>query len=124
MNEIHTQAVYDRRSFSNPLTSTVHGRPECPACSTGRLRLWHVGMTHDGGFVPAGHEPIHPAPTEPPYRYDAVLMVCRDRYDDKPGCGFSLPVVDVHIVDLNHMRAIAEHVEQSTSSARPDQHTD
>lgn len=116
MNEAHTQAVYDHRSFSNPLTSTTHGRPECPACDEGKLRLWHVGMTNDGGFTPAGHEPMHPVPTPPPFRYEAVLMVCRNRYDDRPGCGFTLPIQSVRNVDLNHLRALADHAAEQANT--------
>lgn len=115
----HRQAIYDNKSFSNAVTATFHGQPECPACDGGSLRLWQIAMAFDGGGSTDGYDSA-PPPAEPGFQYEATLMVCRDRYSDKPGCGFTLPIVGPLTIDLQRQQALAEHAAQQTA-ARPDQ---
>lgn len=118
----HRQRTYNGKSFSNAAWTTFHGRPECPACDEGRLQLWHLGMAYDIGGSVDGYDSA-PPPAEPDGRYEATLMVCRDRYNDKPGCGFTLTAQGVNTVSLREMQAIADRAARETAS-QPDQNED
>ena len=108
MTSTDPQHTYDRNSFSDPVTNTFHGNPACPACDEGKLWLWQIGMAFDaGGSI--DHYTTSPPP-DPRFRYEAVLMVCRDKNIARPGCGFTLPLHAPRTIDMQHMQAIADHV--------------
>jgi hypothetical protein len=86
----HDQVTYNRASYSNPATTVFHGTPPCPACEKGVLRLWDIGMAFDDSGHPFVYDKTPPA--KPEWRYQARVMICRGRYTDAPGCGFTLPV--------------------------------
>lgn len=113
------QPAYDRASFSTPCTTTFHGRPDCPACGTGRLCLWHLGIAYDGGGSIDSYA-SKPPPAEPNFRYEIRLAVCRHADTDEPGCGFTLPLTQAmlgpHLVDLHQRQNIADYVARQTAT--------